>query len=186
MSRLAKKPIKIPQGVTVKKGDGLIVFMGARGEKKLRIPADLNIKIEDEKIWVEASGSLAEAKRNIGTIWSLIKNSTEGVKSGFSKVLEIEGVGYKAALEGTDLVLFLGYTAPVRFKLPEGISADVEKNVVKISGVDKDLVGRTAAAIRALKKPEPYKGKGIHYRGEVIKRKVGKKAGGAAATGATA
>jgi large subunit ribosomal protein L6 len=103
------------------------------------------------------------------------------VTEGFSKILEIEGVGYRAALEGKDLVLYLGYALPVKMPIAEGVSVAVEKNLVKISGIDKELVGRVAAEIRAHKKPEPYKGKGIHYQGEVIRRKAGKKAGTAAA-----
>src|SRR3989344_9678494 len=111
-------------------------------------------------------------------MWSLIRNCLEGVSSGFSKILDMEGVGYKAALEGRELVLSLGYANPVRFKITDGVTIEVEKNtIIKISGNDKDLVGLMAANIRALKKPEPYKGKGIRYRGEVICRKVGKKAG---------
>ncbi len=100
---------------------------------------------------------------------------------GFTKILEIEGVGYRATVEGKELVLFLGYALPVRLPIPENVAITVDKNIIKVAGIDKDAVGQAAAEIRALKKPEPYKGKGIHYQGEVIRRKVGKKAGAAAA-----
>ena len=113
---------------------------------------------------------------NVGTMWSLARNAAQGVLSEFSKVLEIEGIGYRASIEGDTLVLSLGYAQPVRFKIPKDVSVRVEKNVITISGVDKQLVGETAATIRQLKKPEPYKGKGIRYRGEIIRRKAGKKA----------
>ncbi len=160
----------------------ILVFKGPKGEKRLSINPEVKVKIEGEEIWVSPVGNMTA---HVGTAWSLIRNSIEGVSSGFSKILDIEGVGYKAALEGKDLSLSLGYAHPVRVKIPEGIVLVIEKNVtIKISGSDKDLVGLIAANIRALKKPEPYKGKGIRYRGEVVRRKVGKKAG--AAAGATA
>lgn len=184
MSRLAKKPIKMVTGVTMIQDGNVLIFKGPKGEKRLALNPGVKVKIEPEHIWVEPSLD-GSTKAHTGTMWSLIQNCLEGVSSGFSKILDIEGVGYKAALEGRELVLSLGYANPVRFKIADGITIEVEKNtIIKISGNDKDLVGLMAANIRALKKPEPYKGKGIRYRGEVIRRKVGKKAG--ATTGATA
>lgn len=180
MSRLAKKSIKILSGVTMKNEDGFHIFQGPKGESRLKIDPATRIRIERENIFIELKDENGDQARE-GTVWSLMKNAIQGVAEGFVRILEIEGVGYRAQLEGKDLVLFLGYAEPVRFGLPEGVKVEIDKNVIKISGVDKELVGRVAADIRALKKPEPYKGKGIHYRGEVIKRKVGKKA---AATGA--
>ncbi len=157
-----------------------LIFKGPKGEKRLKINPGVRVKIETENIWVESSEG-GGSKADTGTMWSLIRNSLEGVSSGFSKILDIEGVGYKAALEGRELILSLGYAKPVRLHIPGGIVVEVEKNtIIKISGSDKDLVGLIAANIRALKKPEPYKGKGIRYRGEIIRRKVGKKAGAAA------
>ncbi len=182
MSRLAKKPVKIATGVTIAQDGSFLVFKGPKGEKRLKMNPDVRVKLEPENVWVESSGE-AGAKAHVGTMWALIRNSLEGVSSGFSKILDIEGVGYKAALEGKELLLSLGYAKPVRFKLADGISVEIEKNtILKISGNDKDLVGLMAANIRALKKPEPYKGKGIRYRGEVIRRKVGKKAGATTGT----
>ena len=131
---------------------------------------------------VKSDGDFKQARANCGTMWSLIRNAVQGVASGFSRSLEIEGVGYRAVLEGKELVLYLGYTQPVRLAPPVGVVIEVEKNTIKISGVDKELVNRTAAKIRAFRKPEPYKGKGIRYQGEVVRRKAGKKA---AAVGAT-
>jgi len=184
MSRLARKPIKVPAGVTIHEGNGILLFKGGKGESSLKILPGVKIEINGDGIRVQKSGSGAEDGEKVGTMWSLIRNAVAGVSEGFSRVLEIEGVGYRAAMEGESLVLSLGYVEPVRYKIPEGVSVKIEKNAILISGVDKSLVGRTAAEIRALKKPEPYKGKGIHYRGEVVRRKVGKKAG-AVAGGAT-
>lgn len=182
MSRLAKKPIELLPGVEVKVDGNFAVFKGSRGEIKLKIEPVVNVRVDDGKIWVEGKAGESEKKATVGTFWSLIKNSIQGVAEGFSKVLEIEGVGYRAQKEGRELVLFLGYAETVRVKVPEGVNVEVEKNTIKITGIDKDLVGRVAAGIRSLKKPEPYKGKGIRYQGEVIKRKVGKKAGATATT----
>lgn len=179
MSRLAKKPVKIPQGVTVAKNGEVLTFKGPLGELELKVAHGVNIKIEPENIWVESSGSGGSL---CGTVWALVRNAVNGVVGGFSKVLEIEGIGYRAQVEGKNLVLSLGYAEPVNYKIPDSVKVETDKNTIKISGIDKSLVGKVAAEIRALKKPEPYKGKGIHYRGEVIKRKVGKKA--AATTGA--
>ena len=184
MSRLAKKPIKITQGVAITEDGNFLIFKGPKGEKRLLINPAVKLRREQDAVWVEGRETEG-AKKHIGTAWSLIKNCIEGVSVGFSKILDIEGVGFKAAVEGRELVLSLGYANPIRLKIAEGISIEVEKNIViKISGNDKDLVGLVAANIRALKKPEPYKGKGIRYRGEFVRRKVGKKAGAAAGAGA--
>ncbi len=172
MSRLIKKPIVIPSGVTAAAGGGMLTVKGPKGE--------LAVPLRGAAAKVEG-GNIAATS---GTAWALARNAVIGVTEGFAKVLEIEGVGYRAVLEGKELVLHLGYAQPVRLKIPEGVAVKVEKNTITVSGIDKDLVGRAAAEIRAQKKPEPYKGKGIHYAGEVIRRKVGKKA--AATTGAAA
>jgi large subunit ribosomal protein L6 len=168
--------IKLADGVTAKMEGTFLILKGQLGEARVGVPMGTDVEMKDGDIAVRTSAAGQSSKATVGTLWALIKNAVQGVSRGFSKILEIEGVGYRASLEGKDLVLFLGYAEPVRLKLPEGIAVKVEKNVIAISGIDKDLVGRVAAGIRALKKPEPYKGKGIHYKGEVIKRKVGKKA----------
>lgn len=176
MSRLIKKSIKITAGATVTQSPNLLTFKGPKGEEKVKIPLGAKITITGDEMLVEAVNK-EEGTQAAGTLWSLTKNALEGVTVGFTKTLEIEGVGYRAVLEGKELVLYLGYALPVRVAIPAGITIVIEKSTIKVSGIDKDLVGRVSAGIRALKKPEPYKGKGIHYLGEVIQRKVGKKAG---------
>lgn len=177
MSRLARKPLKLPEGVTAEERDGVLFLKGANGEKSVKMLQYTTVKIENGEILVTISGGGKQGVSNTGTMFALIRNAVEGVTKGFEKVLEIEGVGYKAAMEGQTVVLSLGFVNPIKLTPPKGVSIAVEKNTIKISGVDKELVGQTAAQIRSYKKPEPYKGKGIHYQGEVIVRKVGKKAG---------
>ncbi len=167
-SRLTKKPILLPKDVSATAASDVLTVKGPKGELRVRVAQGTEVRIEGGNLWI-----------NSGTTWALARNAVEGVAQGFVKVLEIEGVGYRAAAEGKELVLFIGYANPVRMKVPEGVALTVDKNLITLAGIDKDLVGRTAAEIRAMKKPEPYKGKGIHYRGEVIRRKVGKKAGAA-------
>jgi len=183
MSRLIKKSLPIPQGTTLTPSAGFLAVKGAKGELKVPVPQGVEVKIEGTELWVTSVAGAASANAGAlaGTTWALAKNAIEGATNGFEKILEIEGVGYRAQMEGKTLVLFLGYAQPVKLSLDPGVAVAVEKNIIKIAGIDKDLVGRVAAEIRALKKPEPYKGKGIHYRGEVIRRKVGKKAGAGAA-----
>jgi large subunit ribosomal protein L6 len=176
MSRLIKKPITIPSGVTIAEAGGAVSVSGAKGKLEVMIPAGVAIRVEGQNLWVHDTVGVGE-KAMRGTFWALLRNAIEGVTDGFVKVLEIEGVGYRAAMEGKDLVLHLGYALPVKMPIEEGATVAVEKNVIKVSGINKEMVGRVAANIRALKKPEPYKGKGIHYQGEVIRRKAGKKAG---------
>jgi len=166
-------------GASVTEIGSVLVFKGPKGEETVKIPAGSAIAIKGDDIIVtstEKEGGTSAA----GTLWSLTKNALEGVTTGFSKVLEIEGVGYRAVVEGKELVLHLGYALPVRLAIPAGVTIVVEKSTIKLSGIGKELVGRIAAEIRSLKKPEPYKGKGIRYHGEVVQRKVGKKAGTAA------
>ena len=176
MSRLAKNPIQFSEGVSVHKDGDFLIFKGQKGERRLRVLAGVAVKMEKDSLTIKREGGIKQAKANTGTMVALTKNAILGVSQGFQKTLEIEGIGYRASLEGKTLVLLLGYVKPVRFEPPEGAAIAVDKNTIKISGVDKELVGQVAAQIRAFKKPEPYKGKGIHYKGEVIRRKAGKKA----------
>ncbi|HUC31391.1 MAG TPA: 50S ribosomal protein L6 [Candidatus Paceibacterota bacterium] len=180
MSRLIKKPIAITGGATLVESRGILTIKGPKGELKITVPHGVTLKTEGENFWITTTAEM-ETTAIQGTVWALVKNAIEGVTTGFTKVLEIEGVGYRAVIEGKELVLFLGYALPVRVSIPENVTITVDKNTIKVVGIDKDAVGQAAAEIRALKKPEPYKGKGIHYQGEVIRRKVGKKAGAAAA-----
>lgn len=174
MSRLSKKSIPLPPSVTAEERQGKFVVKGPKGELSVALLPDVSVSVGSEGIMVSHEGS--SGTENVGTVWSLLQNAVAGVSEGFSKVLEIEGVGYRASIEGKALVLALGFSHPVRFEAPEGITISAEKNTITISGMDKELVGQVAAKIRSFKKPEPYKGKGIHYAGEVIRRKVGKKA----------
>ena len=176
MSRLARKPIEITAGVTVTQADGRLTIKGVKGEKTLPVLFGIALEIAGNLITVSSTNSERQARANLGTMCSLLRNAILGVSSGFVKVLEIQGVGYRAILEGKTLVISLGYVHPVRFDAPEGVNMEVEKNLIKISGFDKELVGQAAAKIRSFKKPEPYKGKGIRYQGEVVKIKAGKKA----------
>ena len=176
MSRLAKKPVAVPSGVTLVATPPHIEVKGPKGALSLNVLPHIKIAVGTDKVDVAMSDDSAQARANSGTMWSLIRNAVEGVTAGFSKTLEIEGVGYRAAMEGSTLVLSLGYVEPVRFPVPQGIAISAQKNTITITGINKELVGRVASQIRGLKKPEPYKGKGIRYQGEVVKRKVGKKA----------
>lgn len=181
MSRLAKKPIILPEGVTAKVEARSISFKGSKGEASVQILPMIQVALEPEGFRVTTARNEKQARANLGTMCALLANAIEGVTNGFEKILEIEGVGYKANMEGSTLVLALGFSHPVRFPVPAGITMVTEKNTIKISGLNKELVGKTAAQIRNLKKPEPYKGKGIRYKGEVIRRKTGKKASTGAA-----
>ncbi|MDY0190633.1 MAG: 50S ribosomal protein L6 [Desulfuromonas sp.] len=175
MSRIGKKPIQIPGGVTVVLKDSHINVKGPKGQLERTIPDTVLVSMEAETINVAA---IESARRNTamqGLYRSLIANMVDGVSTGFSKILEINGVGYRADVKGSVLNLALGYSHPVEYQLPDGITVDVEKQTrLTVSGVDKELVGATAAKIRSFREPEPYKGKGIKYADERILRKAGK------------
>jgi large subunit ribosomal protein L6 len=176
MSRIGKKPIQIPESVEVKIEGDLIMVKGPKGESKNQIRPEIKMEAKDKQIEFNPQVFHKGIPALWGTYRSLIFNMIEGVTKGFEKALEIEGVGYRASLEGRDLVLNLGYSQPIKIKAPQGIEFKVEKNIITVSGIDKQLVGQVAAEIRSARKPEPYKGKGIRYRGEIIRRKAGKKA----------
>jgi len=177
MSRIGKKPIKIPDGVKVEVNAGKIKVSGAKGELKQIIHPEIKVEIKDGIILVSPShlGGTKKGRGLWGLYRALISNMVEGTSKGFEKKLEIEGVGFKANVEGDTLVLNLGFTNPIKIKKIDGVDFLVEKNVVTISGADKERVGHMAALIRKQKKSEPYKGKGIKYQGEKIRRKEGKK-----------
>ena len=176
MSRIGKQPITVPDGVEVKINCGDIVVKGAKGELSLFVPREVAVMQADKVITVSLAHETKNSRKLWGTIRALIASMIVGVTAGFEKRLELEGVGYKVALVGKNLELALGFSHPVKVEAPENIIFKVEKNAITVSGISKELVGRIAANIRALKKPEPYKGKGFHYTGEVIRRKAGKKA----------
>jgi len=176
MSKIGKQPIVIPEGVDVKIDGNLVVVKGPKGELKRELVREIKATVNGKQVEVSVGKITKRSAALWGLTRTLLANMVEGVKNGFEKKLEIEGIGYKAVLQGKDLVLTLGYSHPVEFKNVPGIDFKVEKNVITVSGIDKELVGQTAANIRKQRKPEPYKGKGIRYRGEVVKRKAGKKA----------
>lgn len=177
MSRIGKKPIQITEGIKVEiKGQNLKV-LGSKGELQIEIHRDIKAEIKDNEILIspQRENPSKKAKGLWGLYRALIFNMVEGVSKGFEKKLEIEGVGYKAMVDGENLVLNVGFVNPVKIKKPEGINFLVEKNVITVSGTSKEKVGQIAAIIRKAKKAEPYKGKGIKYQGEKIRRKEGKK-----------
>ncbi|MDO8600703.1 MAG: 50S ribosomal protein L6 [bacterium] len=176
MSRIGKKPIEIPKGVTVTKNGSLVIVKGEKGELERTLVREIDLDIAEGMLTVKPIGTSRKTPALWGLYRALIQNMIDGVAKGFEKRLEIEGVGYRAALEGKDLTFALGFSHPVKFPAPDGITFTVEKNTILIRGADKERVGETAAKIRDLKPPEPYKGKGIRYAGEVIRRKAGKKA----------
>ncbi|MEK7596468.1 MAG: 50S ribosomal protein L6 [Patescibacteria group bacterium] len=181
MSRIGKNPIKIPEGVIVTIKDGEVRVKGPKGELARDFLKEIRIESADGKINLRIDKKTKNSSALWGTYGSHIKNMIEGVMRGFEKKLEIEGVGYRVKLEGDKLILSLGFSHPIEIKKPVGVDFKVEKNKIVVSGTDKELVGQTAASIRALKKAEPYKGKGIRYEGEIVRRKAGKKAAVAAA-----
>ncbi len=180
MSKIGKKPIIIPENVEVKINDGFLDFKGNSGTLNIKIPAYIKAEIKEGGLLFSPENDSKQARANWGTIRSLAYNAIVGLTEGFSKNLEVEGIGYRANVEGENLILNLGFSHPIKFTPPQGIKISVEKNVIKISGIDNALVGQVAAKIRAFKKPEPYKGKGIRYQGEVVRRKAGKKVVGTA------
>lgn len=177
MSRIGKKPIKIPEGVKAEVTDNEIKVSGPKGELKQLIHPEIKVEIKDEEILVSPSrlGGTKKGRGLWGLYGALIANMIEGVSKGFEKKLEIEGVGFKANVDGENLVLNLGFTNPIKIKKVEGVNFSVDKNVITVSGIDKEKVGHMAALVRKQKKAEPYKGKGIKYQGEKIRRKEGKK-----------
>lgn len=176
MSRIGKKPIPLPDKVKVDISGQTVKVAGPQGELFLSIHPDIRISRQDNEIVLAPAREGKKTAALWGLFRSLVANMVTGVSQGFEKKLEFEGIGFRANLEGDALVFSLGFSHPVRFPAPAGISFKVEKNVITVSGVDKGLVGETAARVRNLKPPEPYKGKGIRYQGEVIRRKAGKKA----------
>jgi large subunit ribosomal protein L6 len=181
MSRIGKQPIVIPQGVKVQIEDGLIRAEGPKGKLSQPVPAGMAAKIDNNVLTITRDADHRTARAIHGLTRALIANMVTGVKDGFERKLEIVGIGYRAQLQGRNIQLALGYSHPVIFPLPETITADIERQVViTLRGPDKALLGETAAKLRTLRKPDPYKGKGIKYSDEVIRRKVGKKAGAGA------
>ncbi|PIT90796.1 MAG: 50S ribosomal protein L6 [Candidatus Komeilibacteria bacterium CG10_big_fil_rev_8_21_14_0_10_41_13] len=175
MSRIGKKPIEITKGVEVKIDNNLVMVKGPKGELKEQIHPKIKLELKDNQLNVLVANEENKEERSLwGLSRTLINNMVLGVTEGFSKQLEINGIGFKAEVKGDKLVLNLGFSHPVEYQFPKGITIQAEKNLITVSGIDKQLVGQVSAKIRSFKKPEPYKGKGIKYLDEVIRRKAGK------------
>ena len=177
MSRIGKRPIEVPAGVIVSVDPGRVTVSGPKGELRQQVPQRMQIKQDEGTITVARPTERGEDRALHGLTRTLIANMVEGVTNGFEKRLEIQGVGYRAALAGSNLELQVGYSHPVRIVPREGISFEVPiPTQIVVRGIDKQIVGQTAAEIRKVRPPEPYKGKGIRYEGEFVRRKVGKRA----------
>lgn len=177
MSRIGKKPIILPSGVSASVEGSVVIVSGPKGELKREIDLSLvSVELADNAIEIKPADESKDAKILWGTSAAHLKNMIKGVSDGYSKSLEIEGIGFRAEIQGGKLVLSLGFSHPVLVEPLPGVNFQVVKNVITVSGIDKEKVGEMASRIKALKKPEPYKGKGIRYQGEIILRKAGKKA----------
>ena len=178
MSRIGKKPIPVPAGVKVALEDSTVRVEGPKGKLSQAIPAGVSVTMDSNVLTVARSSDERSVRALHGLTRALVANMVHGVKEGFERKLDIVGIGYRAQLQGKNLQLALGYSHPVIFPLPDGVQAEVERQVsITLRGADKALVGQIAAKLRSLRKPDPYKGKGIKYSDEHIRRKVGKKAG---------
>ncbi len=174
MSRIGKQPISLPKDVKVQFNDPVISVQGPKGTLSQEIPSEISVDIGSEEIVVKRASDERRARSMHGLARTLIANMVEGVTTGFKKELEIQGVGYRAEKKGKTLNLSLGYSNPIEYDEPEGIKLNVDKQIISVEGVDKCLVGQTAAKIRSFRKPDVYKGKGVRYVGEVVRKKVGK------------
>ena len=179
MSRIGKMPVVIPKGVEIKSEGGKVRVKGPKGELVSAIPAGLTVSIADGQLRIAREGEEPHVRACHGLLRSLVANNVEGVTKGFTKELEISGVGFKAEVKGKSVVFALGFSHPIDFAIPEGIAiaVDAKAGRMTITGADKQKVGQTAAEIRSLRVPDPYKAKGIKYANEVIRRKVGKAGG---------
>lgn len=182
MSKIGKQPIKLPAGVSITVESGEARVKGPKGEVRKSIPADFKIEISDGEVRVIPP---EKTKKTASALWgttrAIIANMVKGVAEGFEKKLEFEGIGFRAEATSKELTLSVGFSHPVKLSIPDTLKVEVSKNVITISGADKELVGQFAAKVRSVKPPEPYKGTGIRYQGEVIRRKAGKKLAGTAA-----
>ncbi len=176
MSRIGKKPIQIPENIEAKIEGQKIVIKGPKGELFREIRPEIKVEIKENQILVSPKDETKKTKAFWGLTRALIANMVLGTTEGYEKKLEIQGLGFKASIEGEEIVLSVGFSHLVRIKAPQGIKFSVEKNIIIVSGIDKEKVGLFASKIKKVKPPEPYKGKGIRYQGEIIKKKVGKKA----------
>ena len=180
MSRIGKLPVSIPKDVKVAVEDSVVRMEGPKGKLQTAVPAGVKVKVDQNALRVEREGGDRKVRALHGLTRKLIANMAQGVSQGFTRVLDINGVGYRAEVKGQEIHMTLGYSHPVVFPLPAGVTASIERQVIiTLSSPDRQLLGETAAKIRSLRAPEPYKGKGIKYREEVIRRKAGKAVGSA-------
>lgn len=178
MSRIGKKPITFPKNVKISQSGGIVKVEGPKGTLSSKLPEGVTLSVSENNLVIERKSDERLVRAYHGLARTLVNNMVTGVSTGFEKGLEISGVGYRAEVAGTTLKLVLGFSSPVEYTIPKGIDVKVDKQVnLVVSGINKELVGRVASEIRSLKKPEPYKGKGIKYTGEYIRRKAGKAAG---------
>ncbi len=178
MSRIGKKPVIIPQGVKISRDKSTVKVQGPKGMMSMEMPPGVEVAISDGAVEVKTSAETRKGKAYHGLVRTLIANMVMGVTVGFQKGLELSGIGYRAEKSDDTLRLVLGFSSPLEYRIPKGIDVKIDKQInIMVSGIDKQLVGRVAAEIRDLKKPEPYKGKGIRYVGEKVRRKVGKSVG---------
>lgn len=176
MSRVGKNPVEIPSGVNVTVKDGMVTVKGSKGELKQSYTQEVTIEAKDNQVVVTPKAKDGRSRAMWGLYRALINNMVKGVTEGFTKKLEIQGVGYRSAVDNKFLTINLGFSHEIKYSIPEGIDIKCEKpTLIAISGISKELVGQVAAEIRALRKPEPYKGKGVRYEGEYVRQKEGKK-----------
>lgn len=175
MSRIGKQPVTLPAGVSATVADGRITLKGPKGELALKVPSTVAVALEGAVLTVTCRGDDKQSRADHGTTRALLQNMLVGIHEGYSRELEIQGVGFKAAIAGRQLTLNLGYSHPVEYTVPDGIAVTVTDGTqLKVSGIDKQLVGQVSARIRSFYPPEPYKGKGVRYKGERVRRKAGK------------
>ena len=175
MSRIGKQPVALPAGITARVADGTVVLKGPKGELALKLPAAVSVAVEGNELAVARAGDDKQSRADHGTTRALLQNMVVGVKDGYSRELEIQGVGFKASIAGNTLTLNVGYSHPVEYVVPDGIKVEVADGTnLKVSGIDKQLVGQVSARIRSFRPPEPYKGKGVRYKDERVRRKAGK------------
>ncbi|MEX2405295.1 MAG: 50S ribosomal protein L6 [Candidatus Paceibacterota bacterium] len=175
MSRIGKKPVAIPQGTEVKLQDGSLTVKGPKGEITRSFKPSIEIKVENGEVTFQPTEESKEAQALWGTYASHVSNMIKGVNEPYEKKLEVNGVGYRVGIQGNKLVLNVGYSHPVEIEIPDELDVSVEKNEITVQGIDKEKVGQFSANVRSVRKPEPYKGKGVKYADEIIRRKEGKK-----------
>jgi large subunit ribosomal protein L6 len=175
MSRIGKQPMPLPAGVTARVEDGAVILQGPKGDLSLKVPATVEVTLDGGVLTVTRRGDDKQSRADHGTTRALLGNMAEGVTKGYSRDLEIQGVGFKASLSGRQLTLNVGYSHPVDYTVPDGVTVEVvDGTQIKVSGIDKQLVGQVSARIRSFRPPEPYKGKGVRYKDERVRRKAGK------------